>query len=71
MVQVNQVDEISGLAPIHYIITHYAGHHATLLLLTLITYGNADINIKAANGKTALMLAVKVNTNSKVIIILK
>ena len=57
--QVNEVNQSTGLAPIHYIALH--NHtHTTQLLLTLLTYGNADIDARAADGKTALMLAVQV-----------
>jgi hypothetical protein len=57
-VQVNEVDQSTGLAPIHYISLHV--DYTTLLLLNLLTYGNADIDARAADGKTALMLAVQV-----------
>ena len=58
-VQVNEVDQSTGLAPIHYISLH-VDTYTTLLLLNLLTYGNTDIDARAADGKTALVIAVQV-----------
>ena len=60
MEQVDQVDPSTGLAPIHHIALHVTTY-TTTLLLNLLTYGNADIDTEAEDGKTALMLAVGVS----------
>ena len=57
MAQVNELDD--RLAPIHNIVLHSEAF-TVLLLLNLLTYGNADIDFRAGDGKTALMLAVQV-----------
>ena len=65
--QINEIDESTGLAPIHHIAIH-VGTYTNLLLLNLFTYGNADVDAKAGDGKTALMLAVEVRTYSAVLV---
>ena len=65
--QINEIDESTGLAPIHHIAIHL-GTYTNLLLLNLLTYGNADVDVKASDGKTALMLAVEVRSYSVMLI---
>ena len=65
--QIDEVDQSTGLAPIHHIAIH-VGTYTNLLLLNFLTYGNADVDAKAMDGKTALMLAVEVCSYSGVLI---
>ena len=61
-IDVNEIDEDSGMALIHHISITHKMDHSTTLLLTLLVYGNGNANIDAParDGKTALMLAVQV-----------
>ena len=65
--EIDEVDQNTGLAPIHHIAIH-VGTYTNLLLLNFLTYGNADVDAKAMDGKTALMLAVEVCSYSGVLI---
>ena len=54
-------DDFNGMAILHRLVTsRYANQ--TELVMTLMTFSNADINLKTGNGKTAFHLAVEVYT---------
>ena len=60
-IHVNEVDESYGGAPIHSILRHSSHHrHKPDLLVTLLTYSNADVNLPDTEGKSPLHIAAEV-----------
>lgn len=59
-VDVNTLDEISGNAPIHAIVTGRKRKDKMELLLALMVYGKVNINLPNSRNMTALHLAIEV-----------
>ena len=57
---VNTLDEATGNAPIHALVTRKKQSHRAELLLALLIYGNVQIDLLNRRKMTALHLAIEV-----------
>ena len=61
-VDVNTLDEVTGNAPIHAIVSGRKRRDKTELLLALLVYSKVDVNLPNRKKMTALHLAIEVCT---------
>ena len=57
---VNTLDKRTGEAPLHSLVKKERKDRVSLVL-TMLAYSNADINLETSRGATPLHLAVEVN----------
>ena len=65
---VNTLDEATGNAPIHALVTRKKHSHRAEQLLALLIYGNVQIDLLNRRKMTALHLAIEVRFNRSAVL---